>query len=70
MQLQINLRVPYWANGGSVKINGAELPAFGVSTAPSLQRIKRQAAVVGARVGVQLQPWTCVPQPQHSPMVS
>jgi DUF1680 family protein len=26
--LQINLRVPYWAKGGSVKINGAELPAF------------------------------------------
>jgi DUF1680 family protein len=28
VQLQINLRVPYWAKGGSVKINGAELPAF------------------------------------------
>ena len=28
MQLQINLRIPYWAKGGSVKINGAELPAF------------------------------------------
>jgi len=27
-QLAINLRVPYWANGGSVKINGAALPAF------------------------------------------
>ncbi len=28
VQLQINLRVPYWAKGGSVKINGAELSAF------------------------------------------
>jgi uncharacterized protein len=27
-QLAINLRVPYWAEGGSVKINGAALPAF------------------------------------------
>jgi uncharacterized protein len=27
-QLGINLRVPYWAQGGSVKINGATLPAF------------------------------------------
>jgi DUF1680 family protein len=27
-QLGINLRVPYWAEGGSVKINGATLPAF------------------------------------------
>ncbi|HXJ88299.1 MAG TPA: beta-L-arabinofuranosidase domain-containing protein [Candidatus Binatia bacterium] len=28
VQLGINLRVPYWAEGGSVKINGAALPAF------------------------------------------
>ena len=28
VQLQINLRIPYWAKGGSVKINGAALPAF------------------------------------------
>jgi DUF1680 family protein len=27
-QLGINLRVPYWAQGGSVKINGTALPAF------------------------------------------
>jgi DUF1680 family protein len=27
-QLGIHLRVPYWAQGGSVKINGATLPAF------------------------------------------
>jgi len=27
-QLGINLRVPYWAQGGSVKINGTTLPAF------------------------------------------
>ena len=27
-QLAINLRIPYWAQGGSVKINGAPLPAF------------------------------------------
>jgi uncharacterized protein len=28
VQLAINLRIPYWAQGGSVKINGAALPAF------------------------------------------
>ena len=28
IQLGINLRVPYWAEGGNVKINGARLPAF------------------------------------------
>jgi DUF1680 family protein len=28
VQLGINLRIPYWAQGGSVKINGAALPAF------------------------------------------
>lgn len=28
VQLGINLRVPYWAQGGSVKINGTALPAF------------------------------------------
>jgi DUF1680 family protein len=27
-QLTINLRVPYWVQGGSVKINGTALPAF------------------------------------------
>ena len=27
-QLSINLRIPYWVRGGSVKINGAPLPAF------------------------------------------
>jgi uncharacterized protein len=27
-QLAINLRVPYWAQNGSVKVNGAALPAF------------------------------------------
>jgi DUF1680 family protein len=27
-QLAINLRIPYWVQGGSVKINGAALPAF------------------------------------------
>ena len=27
-QLAINLRIPYWATGGSVKINGEALPAF------------------------------------------
>jgi hypothetical protein len=27
-QLGINLRIPYWTQGGSVKINGATLPAF------------------------------------------
>jgi len=29
VQLDINLRIPYWAHGGSVKINGTALPAFG-----------------------------------------
>jgi uncharacterized protein len=28
VRLGINLRVPYWAQGGSIKINGATLPAF------------------------------------------
>src|SRR5579872_3887155 len=28
VQLTMKLRVPYWAKGGSVKINGAVLPAF------------------------------------------
>jgi len=27
-QLAINLRIPYWVQGGSVKINGAVVPAF------------------------------------------
>ena len=27
-QLAINLRIPYWVQGGGVKINGATLPAF------------------------------------------
>jgi uncharacterized protein len=27
-QLQVNLRIPYWVRGGSVKINGTTLPAF------------------------------------------
>jgi uncharacterized protein len=27
-QFAINLRVPYWAQGGSLKINGAAIPAF------------------------------------------
>jgi DUF1680 family protein len=28
VQMEINLRIPYWAKGGSVKINGSELQAF------------------------------------------
>jgi uncharacterized protein len=28
VQLLVNLRIPYWAKGGSVKINGSTLPAF------------------------------------------
>lgn len=31
-QLAVNLRIPYWVRGGSVKINGTALPAF---TSPS-----------------------------------
>ena len=27
-QLAVNLRIPYWVRGGSVKINGTALPAF------------------------------------------
>jgi DUF1680 family protein len=27
-QLAVNLRIPYWVEGGSVKINGATVPAF------------------------------------------
>lgn len=29
VQLEINLRIPYWTRGGSVKINGTALEAFG-----------------------------------------
>lgn len=29
VELGINLRIPYWARGGSVKINGTQLQAFG-----------------------------------------
>ncbi|HWR36226.1 MAG TPA: beta-L-arabinofuranosidase domain-containing protein [Clostridia bacterium] len=40
VQLAINLRIPYWAQGGSVKINGAPLPAFASPTSYlSLNRI-------------------------------
>ena len=28
VQMAINLRIPYWARGGNVKINGTTLPAF------------------------------------------
>jgi uncharacterized protein len=28
VQLAVNLRIPYWAQGGSVRINGTEIPAF------------------------------------------
>jgi DUF1680 family protein len=28
VQLSVNLRIPYWVRGGSVKINGTALPAF------------------------------------------
>jgi DUF1680 family protein len=28
IQMGINLRIPYWAKGGSVKVNGTALPAF------------------------------------------
>jgi DUF1680 family protein len=28
LELAVNLRIPYWVQGGSVKINGAALPAF------------------------------------------
>ena len=28
VQMGINLRIPYWAKGGSVKVNGTALPAF------------------------------------------
>jgi DUF1680 family protein len=32
VQMEINLRIPYWAKGGSVKINGSELQAFSSPT--------------------------------------
>jgi DUF1680 family protein len=28
LQLSVNLRIPYWVKGGSVKVNGTALPAF------------------------------------------
>lgn len=40
VQMAINLRIPYWAKGGSVKINGTVLPAFASRTSYlSLNRI-------------------------------
>ena len=39
VQLGVNLRVPYWAQGGSVKINGTVLPAF--SSPSSYLRLSR-----------------------------
>jgi uncharacterized protein len=39
-QLVIKLRIPYWAQGGSVKVNGAVIPAFGSpSSYLSLNRV-------------------------------
>ncbi len=39
-QMAVNLRIPYWARGGSVKINGAVLPSFASpSSYLSLNRI-------------------------------
>jgi uncharacterized protein len=39
-QLAINLRIPYWAQGGSIKINGSVLPAFsGPGSYLSLNRV-------------------------------
>jgi uncharacterized protein len=32
VQMEINLRIPYWAKGGSVKINGSQLQAFSSPT--------------------------------------
>lgn len=40
VQLAVNLRIPYWAQGGSVKINGTTVPAFASpSSYLSLSRI-------------------------------
>jgi uncharacterized protein len=40
VSLRINLRVPYWAQNGSVKINGTTIPAFGSpSSYLSLNRV-------------------------------
>jgi len=40
VQLAINLRIPYWAEGGSVKVNGSTLPAFASPTSYlSLNRV-------------------------------
>jgi DUF1680 family protein len=40
VQMEINLRIPYWANAGSVKINGTPLTAFSSpSSYLSLNRI-------------------------------
>jgi uncharacterized protein len=39
-QLAIKLRIPYWAQGGSVKVNGTVIPAFGSpSSYLSLNRV-------------------------------
>ncbi len=59
IQLAINLRVPYWAEGGKVKINGAELPAF---ASPSSYLALRRVWKTGDKIelslpmGLHLQP--------------
>jgi uncharacterized protein len=51
VQLHINLRVPYWAKGGSVKINGAELPAF---SSPSSYLVLNRVWKPGDRIDLNL----------------
>ena len=51
VQMEINLRVPYWTKGGSVKINGAELPAF---SSPSSYLALNRVWKSGDRIDVSL----------------
>ena len=50
-QLAINLRVPYWAEGGSVKVNGVTLPAF---SSPSSYLTLERAWKTGDKIELSL----------------
>jgi len=50
-QIAINLRVPYWAEGGSVKVNGATLPVF---SSPSSYLTLERAWKTGDKIEINL----------------
>jgi hypothetical protein len=55
VQVAINLRIPYWAQGGSVQINGAQLPAFASPTSYlSLNRVWKNGDKIELRLPMEL----------------